>query len=118
MNEIKLIVNNHELKVKLEDNKASREFYKILENREIEVHAHDYGCFEKVGDLGFSLPTSDTKITTKPGDIILYHGNEITVYYDENTWEFTKLGEIEDITQDELKRILGCDDVMLTFKGK
>ena len=50
-----------------------------------------------------------------PGDIILYQGNQITIYYDTNTWNFTKLGKIENITQKELKEILGDGDVTVTF---
>ena len=75
---------------------------------------HDYGSFEKVGSLGFSLPKNDTNITTIPGDVILYQGNQITIYYDENTWNFTKLGNI-DISQDELKAVLGDGDVEVDF---
>lgn len=118
INEIMLIVNNYEFKVKLENNSSSREFVKKLEEKDIVVNAHDYGNFEKVGDLGFDLPTNDKNITTKPGDIILYQGHEITVYYDENTWNFTKLGEIIDTNKEELKSILGQGNVILTFKIK
>ena len=75
----------------------------------------DYANFEKVGPLGFSLPRNDKSITTTPGDIILYQGNQITIYYDTNTWNFTKLGKIEDVTQKELKEILGNGDVTVTF---
>ena len=75
----------------------------------------DYANFEKVGSLGFSLPRNDKDITTMPGDIILYQGNQITIYYDTNTWNFTKLGKIENITQKELKEILGDGDVTVTF---
>ncbi len=116
MEKIKLVVNNQEFIIKLEDNSSSRAFLEKLKNNDIIVNAHDYGNFEKVGDLGFSLPTNDTKITTKPGDLILYQGNQITLYYDTNTWEFTKLGEIENIDEDSLKSVLGNDDVTLLFK--
>ena len=68
------------------------------------------GSFEKVGSLGTDLPRNDEDITTTTGDVILYQGNQITIYYDENRWNFTKLGHI-DIGQDELKTILGSGDV-------
>ena len=71
---------------------------------------HDYGSFEKVGPLGTTIPRNDEDITTTPGDVILYQGNQITIYYDENRWDFTKLGHI-DIGQDELKAVLGSGDV-------
>lgn len=74
---------------------------------------HDYGNFEKVGKLPTTLPRNDELITTTSGDIILYLGNQITIYYDINTWNFTKLGHINDITQTELKTILGDSDVTI-----
>ena len=61
--------------------------------------------------MGFSLPTNDKNITTKAGDLILYQGNQITLYYDTNSWNFTKLGKV----QNELKEILGSGNVELTF---
>ena len=75
---------------------------------------HDYGSFEKVGPLGGELPRNDEDITTVPGDVILYQGNQVTIYYDENRWNFTRLGHI-DIDQDELKSILGSGDVTVTL---
>ena len=82
------------------------------------IDAHDYGNFEKVGDLGFSLPRNDTQITTTPGDLILYQGNQFTIYYDENSWNFTKLGHVDNMTQEELKKLLGDGDVTITLSLK
>ena len=76
---------------------------------------HDYGNFEKVGQLGFSLPRNDTRITTEPGDVILYQGNQITVYYDTNTWSFTRLGKIENASREELLSAFGDGEVNVTF---
>lgn len=75
----------------------------------------DYGGFEKVGPLGTSLPTNDTNITTEPGDVILYQGDKITVYYATNSWNFTRLGKVQGLDQDELKRILGTGTATVTF---
>lgn len=66
------------------------------------VDMSDYGNFEKVGSLGQSLPTNDQSITTQPGDVILYQGNSITIYYGTNTWSFTRLGKIENTTREGL----------------
>lgn len=115
MDYIQIKVNNSILNVKLEDNSSAQAFVEKLKEGEIVIQASDYGNFEKVGDLGFSLPTNDTKITTEPGDLILYQGNQITLYYDTNTWNFTKLGKVQNISQEELKNILGDGDVTLTF---
>ena len=59
------------------------------------VDMSDYGNFEKVGSLGQSLPTNDQSITTQPGDVILYQGNSITIYYGTNTWSFTRWGRLK-----------------------
>lgn len=75
----------------------------------------DYGSFEKAGSLGATLPTNDENITTRPGDVILYQGNSITIYYDTNTWNFTRLGSIQDCPQAQLKEMLGEGNVTVTF---
>ena len=118
MKEIVILINDKELNVKLDNNSSSDAFYNKLLEGEIEVDLEDYGNFEKVGNLAFSLPTNDEKITTKPGDLILYQGDKITFYYDTNTYSFTKLGEISDIDQKTLKEILGSGNVRVTFKIK
>ena len=99
----------------LEDNPSAEAFTEKLSEGAITVAAHDYGNFEKVGYLPWSLPQSDEEITTGPGDIILYQGNQITVYYDTNTWNFTKLAHIDDVTREELLDALGSGDTEITF---
>lgn len=60
----------------------------------VQVTLDDYGGFEKVGDLGFSLPQRDVRTTAQPGDIILYRGDQMVVFYGQNTWSYTPLGSI------------------------
>ena len=115
VDEIFIKVNGRILNVKLEENRSSLAFVEKLKEGDITIQAHDYGNFEKVGNLGFSLPTSDEDITTEAGDLILYQGNQITLYYDTNRWEFTKLGRVQNTSQKELKEILGKGDVEFTF---
>lgn len=115
MNEIMLKVNGTELIVNLENNSSAIAFANKLKDGDITVIANDYGNFEKVGDLGFSLPTNDVNITTEPGDLILYQGNQITLYYDTNTWNFTRLGRVQDVSKSELISILGKGKVEMTF---
>ncbi|MBR0528671.1 MAG: hypothetical protein IJJ76_02770 [Ruminococcus sp.] len=91
---------------KLEDNSSVDDLISKLPVSGIEITMSDYGGFEKVGDLPFELTTNDTDITTVPGDVILYQGNKITVYYGENTWNFTKLGHI-DASREELLEAFG-----------
>ena len=114
---VKITVNGTELTATLEDNSSAQALTELLNQGNITLDMSDYGSFEKVGDLPQSLPVNDESITTVPGDIILYEGNKITIYYAENTWNFTKLGHIDDITQDELKAILGGGNVTVTLSN-
>ncbi len=118
MDTIQIKVNEKVLSVKLENNSSVDAFVEKLKDGDIVVNVSDYGNFEKVGDLGFSLPTNDTRITTEPGDLILYQGNQITLYYDTNTWTFTKLGKVEGVSENELRDILGSGNVTLVFSVK
>ena len=115
-NVINLKVNNHVLKVKLEDNSAAKALMNKLKKGDVTIHAEDYGGFEKVGDLGFSLPRSDKYITTSAGDIVLYEGDEISLFYNSNSWSYTKLGKVQNIK--DLKKILGTGDVKLVLSLK
>lgn len=111
---IKIIINDKELVVNLEDNVTSEALIEKLNDGDITINAHDYNNFEKVGDLGFNLPRRDKYIKTEPGDVILYNGNQICIYYDTNTWNFARIGKI-DISQEELKSILGEGDITYTI---
>ena len=123
--EIKISITSdtgsHTLNATLTDNSSATAFYQLLKKGPLTVNMHDYGNFEKVGSLGTSLPRNDTQITTQAGDIILYQGNQITIYYDPNSWKFTRLGKVVStsstttITQDQLKKILGKGNVTAVF---
>ena len=101
------------LEILPEENSSAKAFLALLQEGDVTVSMHDYGNFEKVGPLGTSLPTND-----EPGDIILYQGNQITIYYDRNSWRFTRLGKVQGLTQAELKEILGDGNVEVTFSLK
>ena len=96
MDKITLSFNDRTYTATLADNPSAQAFAELLKDGPLTVSAHDYGNFEKVGSLGTELPRTDEQITTAPGDIILYQGNQITVYYAQNTWNFTRLGRIDD----------------------
>ena len=113
---------SHTLAATLADNSSAMAFYELLEKSPVTIKMTDYGNFEKVGPLGTTLPRNDTQITTQAGDIILYQGNQITIYYDTNSWNFTRMGIVfstsstTSITQAELKKILGKGDVTAVFE--
>lgn len=112
---VKLKINNTTFDVKLENNSATEELINHLNDGNVTVEAADYGNFEKVGSLGFSLPTNDENIETASGDIVLYQGNQISLFYESHSWSYTKIGKIQNVSSDELKGILGSGDVKLTF---
>lgn len=110
-----LTINGTKLSATLEDNSSVQALKEKLSEGDVVIDAHDYSNFEKVGSLGFSLPRNDTQITTTPGDLILYQGNQFVFYYDENSWNFTKLGHVDNLTQEQLKQLLGDGNVTITL---
>ena len=115
---VKVKINDEVFDVKLENNSATQEFINELKKGNITVNASEYGGFEKVGDLGFSLPTSDENIGTAPGDIVLYQGDKISLFYGSHSWSYTKLGKLDNIDSNKLKEVLGSGDVTLEFTLK
>jgi len=111
---IKISVGGKTIPIAIEDNNATKELVKALRKAPVSYEANDYGGFEKVGDLGYSLPASDTQITTGPGDVILYSGNQIVLFYGTNTWSYTRIGKMEYGTLDELKAFLKAGQGMIT----
>ena len=108
-------IGDDTLIIKPEDNSSAEAFTELLKKGDITVAMHDYGGFEKVGSLGASLPTNDERITTEPGDVILYQGNQITIYYDTNTWSFTRLGKVQGLTPEQIRKALGDGDPSVVF---
>lgn len=113
---IKLTVNNEQLIVNLDDNSSSQALVNSLQNGPQVVSMEDYASMEKVGNYQ-KLPTNDKRITAKPGDLILYMGSALVLYYESNSWNFTKLGSVENKTQQELKTILGSGSVNIKFEN-
>ena len=111
---IKISVGGKTIPIAIEDNNATMELVKVLRKAPVSYEANDYGGFEKVGNLGFSLPASDTQITTGPGDVILYSGNQIVLFYGTNSWSYTRIGKMEYGTLDELKAFLKAGQGMIT----
>lgn len=110
-----VIVGDSFFSIYPEDNSSADAFIEEVSRGNIQIDMHDYGNFEKVGDLPWNLPTNDEEITTVPGDVILYQGNKITIYYDENTWNFTKLGHIN-AKPEEIRDVFGGkDDITAEF---
>ena len=82
----------------LEDNAAVHELIEMMREKPITIKMNDYSGFEKVGSLGRSLTTNDHRITTAAGDIVLYNGNQIVMFYGSNSWSYTRIGRIDDLS--------------------
>ena len=110
-----LKVGGNSMTATLTGNEATRELTNLLEQGDITIHMSDYGGFEKVGALPQSFPTSNTQITTVPGDIMLYQGNQMVIFYGSNSWSYTRLGKIDGATTSNLRQFLGNGDITLTL---
>lgn len=111
---LKIEINGSTFYADFEDNPSAEALKEKLHEESLTLEMEDYGGFEKVGELPFSLPTDDENITTSAGDVILYQGNKLTIYYDTNTWSFTKVAKLRD-ADSSLKSKLGEGTVKATF---
>lgn len=118
-NTIKLTVEGGQtFTATLVDNSSTQALLEQLTKGDITVEMEDYANMEKVGSLGIRLPRNDRQTTTGPGDLILYQGHNFVIYYDTNSWNFTRLGKIDNATQAELKAAMGKGDVRVTLSLK
>lgn len=114
---IQITIDGKTLPVVLEKNEATKALVAALQEAPITYIASDYGGFEKVGPLGRSLPTNNSQITTQAGDVILYSGNQIVLFYGSNSWSYTRIGKIDLSSMDALKTFLkaGEGDINVTL---
>ena len=112
---MKMTVNNTPVDVKWEDNDAVKALRETVKDNPLTIKMSMYGGFEQVGSLGIDLPRNDTRITTKPGDVILYSGDQLVVFYGSNTWAYTRLGHINEKTQTELTELLSNGNVTIVI---
>ncbi len=99
----------------LENNESVRALKKLLGEDHLTISASNYGGFEKVCSLGTELPRNDSQITTNAGDICLYNGNQIVIFYGSNSWSYTRLGKISNADKSELEKILSGDETEITL---
>lgn len=108
---LNITVNGQDLTATLADSTAAKELAQKLESGAVTVELAEYGGFEKVGALPWSLTRSDESTVTQAGDIMLYQGSQITIFYGSNSWSYTPLGHVDGLSQEELSEILGQGDV-------
>lgn len=112
---LQMTIGNTPVSVEWEDNEAVQSLKELCRQQPLTISMSMYGGFEQVGSLGMSLPRNDTRITTSPGDVILYSGNQMVVFYGSNTWAYTRLGHVTDKTNEELTQLLSNGNVTITL---
>ena len=98
-----------------EDNESVEALKELCQDGPLTIQMSMYGGFEQVGSIGPSLPRNDSQTTTQAGDIVLYSGNQIVVFYGANSWAYTRLGHITDQSAQEMAELLGNGDVTITI---
>ncbi len=112
---LQLMIGETVVKVAWEDNASVAALLEMAKESPLTIQMSMYGGFEQVGSIGTSLPKDDVQTTTEAGDIVLYSGNQIVVFYGSNSWAYTRLGKITDQTASEMEGLLGHGDVTLTI---
>ena len=116
-NDMQMMIGETPVTVAWENNE-SVEALRTLAAEGLTIEMSMYGGFEQVGSIGQSLPRDDQQTTTASGDIVLYSGNQLVVFYGSNSWAYTRLGHISDQTPEQMKALLGNGDVTITLSMK
>ena len=111
-----LTIDGTAVDIQWENNAAVAELYALVQNT-ITVNTSAYGGFEQVGSLPQSFSRSDAQMTTQPGDIVLYSGNQLVIFFGSNSWSYTRLGHIEGLSTDELTALLDKDITVIEIKN-
>ena len=108
-------IGDIKVNVEWEDNQAVEALRDMAKDGDITIQMSMYGGFEQVGSIGQSLPRDDKQTTTSSGDIVLYSGNQMVVFYGSNSWSYTRLGHISDKDEAEMAELLSNGDVTITI---
>ena len=109
-----LKIDDTEIALRWEDNESVEALKDLIREAPLTINMSMYGGFEQVGSLGTSLPRNDVQTTTEAGDIVLYSGNQIVVFYGSNSWAYTRLGHVE-LSAPEMSDLLSHGDVTITL---
>ena len=112
---LRLFLNDTEVTVDWEENESVEALRSLVSAEPLAVQMSMYGGFEQVGSLGTSLPRNDAQTTTQAGDIVLYAGNQMVVFYGSNSWAYTRLGRITDVPAEGMADLLANGDVVVTL---
>ena len=112
-----LSINGTVLDVQWEENETVAELLAYVQNESIMVNTTLYGGFEQVGRLPQRFSRNDAQVITGPGDIVLYSGNQLVLFFGSNSWSYTKLGHIKGMSAEELSELLGADSAIVELKA-
>ena len=113
--EMKMRIGETEVQVVWEENESVQALKELVKDKPLSIQMSMYGGFEQVGSIGTSLPRNDRQTTTNSGDIVLYSGNQVVVFYGSNSWAYTRLGHITNKNQNDMRDLLSNGDVTITF---
>ncbi len=111
--QLTLTLGETKVSVDWQDNESVRALKELVKDGPLVIDMSMYGGFEQVGSIGTRLPRSDKEMTSRSGDIVLYSGNQIVVFYGSNSWAYTKLGHITNQTDKGMRDLLGNGDIKL-----
>ena len=104
---LQMTIGETPVDVEWEDNGSVEALKELCQEGPLTIRMSMYGGFEQVGSIGQSLPRDDSQTTTQAGDIVLYSGDQIVVFYGSNSWAYTRLGHV-DLEQDEMEALMNC----------
>lgn len=115
---LRMTIGGTAVNVKWEENESVKALKTLCKDSPLTIQMSMYGGFEQVGRIGRSLPRADVQTTTEAGDIVLYSGNQLVIFYGSNAWAYTRLGHVTDKTAQEMAELLGRGDVTVTIELK
>ena len=115
---LQMTIGGTPVEVKWDDNESVEALRQLCREEPLTIQMSMYGGFEQVGSIGQRLPRNDSQTTTQSGDIVLYSGDQIVVFYGSNSWAYTRLGHVTDKSDEEMAQLLGNGDVTITVEMK
>lgn len=113
--ELVLLLNDTPMTVQWEDNPSVSALLQLAKQEPLTIAMEPYGGFEQVGTLPQSITSNDEQMVTEPGDIVLYSGSSLVIFYSSNTWAYTKLGHIKGLSPEELTNVLNGNQITATL---
>ena len=113
--ELQMTIGSTPVSVDWEDNEAAEALKDLCRNQPLTIQMSMYGGFEQVGPIGTALPQNDMRTTTSAGDIVLYSGDQMVVFYGSNSWAYTRLGHITDKSAEDMADLLSNGDTVITI---